>query len=201
MKLAQGFSNRNCFAEGKQAVGMKTSGKRPKSIPLGYFREIRWLWLRSMRLHGSCWIPREEISGEQYLTFLILDKSSVDRISTTDNIQEKRWGALGKTNIVAREALVTGDFENSLVRSKKRRTRAKCQVMVVDRNLNQGPDAESPIFTERNGPSMAPTEGKSAFGQSSDEPLSPWTWVFYGEVKPEILEVEVPGDSSYVADL
>jgi glutamate carboxypeptidase len=186
-ETAQGFSTVTVARRGSSGWKLKTSGRQSHSA--GVFRES----VGYGAIYEAARILtefREELAGEQYLTFnpgQIIGGSDI----SYDNITGK-GEALGKTNIVAREALVTGDLR-FLGEEQKERTRAKMQE-IVDRNLNQT-DAEI-IFTDGI-PSMPPTEGNLRLAKVLNE-LS--LDMGYGEVKPGDPGSRGAGDISYVAD-
>jgi glutamate carboxypeptidase len=186
-ETAQGFSTVTVARRGSSGWKLKTSGRQSHSA--GVFRES----VGYGAIYEAARILtefREELAGEQYLTFnpgQIIGGSDINY----DNITGK-GEALGKTNIVAREALVTGDLR-FLGEEQKERTRAKMQE-IVDRNLNQT-DAEI-TFTDGI-PSMPPTEGNLRLAKVLNE-LS--LDMGYGEVKPGDPGSRGAGDISYVAD-
>jgi glutamate carboxypeptidase len=186
-ETAQGFGTVTVARRGSSGWKLKTSGRQSHSS--GVFRES----VGYGAIYEAARILtefREELAGEQYLTFnpgQIIGGSDI----SYDNITGK-GEALGKTNIVAREALVTGDLR-FLGEEQKERTRAKMQE-IVDRNLNQT-DAEI-TFTDGI-PSMPPTEGNLRLAKVLNE-LS--FDMGYGEVKPGDPGSRGAGDISYVAD-
>jgi glutamate carboxypeptidase len=186
-ETAQGFSTVTVARRGSSGWRLKTSGRQSHSS--GVFRES----VGYGAIYEAARILtefREELAGEQYLTFnpgQIIGGSDIsyDEINGAGE-------ALGKTNIVAREALVTGDLR-FLGEEQKERTRAKMQE-IVDRNLNQT-DAE--IIFKDGIPSMPPTEGNLRMAKILNE-LS--LDMGYGEVKPGDPGSRGAGDVSYVAD-
>ncbi|MBN3583902.1 M20/M25/M40 family metallo-hydrolase [Algoriphagus aestuarii] len=133
---------------------------------------------------------QEGLAGEQYLTFnpgQIIGGSDISYDSETG-----KGEALGKTNIVAREALVTGDLR-FLGEAQKEAARKKMQA-IVDRNLNQT-DAE--IIFEDGLPSMIPTEGNYALAEELNQ-LSQDMGL--GEVKPGDPGSRGAGDISFVSE-
>lgn len=186
-ETAQGFSTVTVARRGSSGWRLKTSGRQSHSS--GVFRES----VGYGAIYEAARILtefREELAGEQYLTF-----NPGQIIGGSDISYDEITGAgeaLGKTNIVAREALVTGDLR-FLGEEQKERTRAKMQE-IVDRNLNQT-DAE---ITFKDGiPSMPPTEGNLRLAKVLNE-LS--IDMGYGEVKPGDPGSRGAGDVSYVAD-
>lgn len=186
-ETAQGFSTVTVARRGSSGWQLRTSGKQSHSS--GVFRES----VGYGAIYEAARILtefREELAGEQYLTFnpgQIIGGSDI----SYDNINGK-GEALGKTNIVAREALVTGDLR-FLGEEQKELARAKMQA-IVDRNLNQT-DAE--IIFKDGIPSMPPTEGNLQLAKILNE-LS--MDMGYGEVKPGDPGSRGAGDVSYVAD-
>jgi glutamate carboxypeptidase len=186
-ETAQGFSAVTVARRGSSGWRLKTSGKQSHSS--GVFRES----VGYGAIYEAARILtefQEELAGEQYLTFnpgQIIGGSDI----SYDEINGK-GAALGKTNIVAREALVTGDLR-FLGEAQKEKARAKMQE-IVDRNLNQT-DAE--IIFKDGIPSMPPTEGNLRLAKILNE-LS--TDMGYGEVKPGDPGSRGAGDVSYVAD-
>lgn len=186
-ETAQGFSTVTVARRGSSGWRLKTSGRQSHSS--GVFRES----VGYGAIYEAARILtefREELAGEQYLTFnpgQIIGGSDISYDEITGKGQ-----ALGKTNIVAREALVTGDLR-FLGEAQKERVRSKMQE-IVDRNLNQT-DAE---ITFSDGiPSMPPTEGNLRLAAVLNE-LS--IDMGYGEVKPGDPGSRGAGDISYVAD-
>lgn len=186
-ETAQGFSTVTVARRGSSGWRLKTAGRQSHSS--GVFRES----VGYGAIYEAARILtefREELAGEQYLTFnpgQIIGGSDISYDEITGAGQ-----ALGKTNIVAREALVTGDLR-FLGEEQKENARAKMQE-IVDRNLNQT-DAE---ITFKDGiPSMPPTEGNLRLAKILNE-LS--IDMGYGEVKPGDPGSRGAGDVSYVAD-
>lgn len=133
---------------------------------------------------------QEELAGEQYLTFnpgQIIGGSDI-----TYNSETGKGEALGKTNIVAREAMVTGDLR-FLGEEQKENARVKMQ-SIVNRHLNQ---TNAEIIFEDGLPSMIPTEGNYKLAETLSE-LS--IDMGLGEVKPGDPGSRGAGDISYVAD-
>lgn len=133
---------------------------------------------------------REQLAGQQYLTFnpgQFIGGSDV----SMDQISGK-GEALGKTNIIAREAIVTGDLR-FLGEAQKDAARAKMREIVAN-NLSQ----TTAEITFKDGiPSMSPTEGNLALAKQLNQ-LS--LRMGYGEVKPGDPGSRGAGDISYVAD-
>lgn len=186
-ETAQGFSTVTVARRGSSGWTLKTSGRQSHSS--GVFRESVGYGAiyEAARILTSF---QEELAGEQYLTFnpgQIIGGSDI----SYDNINGK-GEALGKTNIVAREALVTGDLR-FLGEEQKERTRAKMQE-IVDQNLNQT-DAE---ITFKDGiPSMPPTEGNMALAKTLNQ-LS--LDMSLGEVVPGDPGSRGAADIAFIAD-
>ncbi|TFV93547.1 M20 family peptidase [Algoriphagus kandeliae] len=187
-ETAQGFNSVTVARRGSSGWTLKTSGRQSHSS--GVFRE----GVGYGAIYEAARILtefREELAGEQYLTF-----NPGQIIGGSDISYDEKTGkgeALGKTNIVAREAYVTGDLR-FLGEEQKERTRAKMQE-IVDRNLNQT-DAE---ITFRDGiPSMSPRaenyELAAVLNQVSLD-------MGLGEVKPGDPGSRGAADIAYVADI
>lgn len=186
-ETAQGFSTVTVARRGSSGWTLKTTGRQSHSS--GVFRESVGYGAiyEAARILTSF---QEELAGEQYLTFnpgQIIGGSDI----SYDNINGK-GEALGKTNIVAREALITGDLR-FLGEEQKERTRAKMQE-IVDQNLNQT-DAE---ITFKDGiPSMPPTEGNMALAKTLNQ-LS--LDMSLGEVVPGDPGSRGAADIAFIAD-
>jgi len=186
-ETSQSFGITTVARRGSSGWTLKTTGRQSHSS--GVFRES----VGYGAIYEAARILtefQEELSGEQYLTFnpgQIIGGSDISYNSETG-----KGEALGKTNIVAREALVTGDLR-FLGEAQKNAAREKMQA-IVDRNLNQT-DAE--IIFEDGLPSMVPTEGNMALAGILDK-LSQDMGL--GEVKPGDPGSRGAGDISFVAD-
>lgn len=186
-ETAQGFNTVTVARRGSSGWKLKTSGKQSHSS--GVFKES----VGYGAIYEAARILtefREELAGEQYLTFnpgQIIGGSDI----TYDDISGK-GEALGKTNIVAREALVTGDLR-FLGEEQKTKAREKMQV-IVDRNLNQT-DAEI-IFSDGL-PSMVPSEGNYALAEQLSQLSKD---MGFGEVKPGDPGSRGAGDISIVSE-
>lgn len=186
-ETSQSFGITTVARRGSSGWTLKTTGRQSHSS--GVFRES----VGYGAIYEAARILtefQEELAGEQYLTFnpgQIIGGSDISYNSETG-----KGEALGKTNIVAREALVTGDLR-FLGEEQKNSARAKMQT-IVDRNLNQT-DAE--IIFEDGLPSMVPTEGNMALAGILDQ-LSQDMGL--GEVKPGDPGSRGAGDISFVAD-
>ena len=105
---------------------------------------------------------REELSGEKYLTFnpgLILGGSDIQY-----DEKKAKGEAIGKTNIISPEVIVTGDLR-FLTEIQKENAREKMRAIVA-KNLN-GSKAE--IVFEDGIPSMEPTAGNNRLLQIVDQ--------------------------------
>lgn len=186
-ETTQSFGIATVARRGSSGWTLRTSGRQSHSS--GVFRES----VGYGAIYEAARILtefQEELAGEEYLTFnpgQIIGGSDISYNSETG-----KGEALGKTNIVAREALVTGDLR-FLGEAQKNAARAKMQT-IVDRNLNQT-DAE--ITFEDGLPSMVPTEGNMALAGILNE-LS--LDMGLGEVKPGDPGSRGAGDISFVAD-
>ncbi|EKB48942.1 M20/M25/M40 family metallo-hydrolase [Cecembia lonarensis] len=186
-ETAQGFNIATVARRGASGWTLKTTGRQVHSS--GVFRESVGYGAiyEAARILNAF---REELAGEQYLTFnpgQFIGGSDIgyDEISGEGK-------ALGKTNIVAREALVTGDLR-FLGEPQKEAAREKMR-KIVAANLN-GTTAE--IVFKDGIPSMPPTSGNYALVDvlnrvSLDMGL--------GAVKAGDPGSRGAGDISYVAD-
>lgn len=186
-ETTQSFGIATVARRGSSGWKLKTSGKQSHSS--GVFRES----VGYGAIYEAARILtefQEELAGEQYLTFnpgQIIGGSDISY-----NTETGKGEALGKTNIVAREAFVTGDLR-FLGEEQKTAARAKMKA-IVDRHLNQT-DAE--ITFEDGLPSMIPTEGNMALAETLNQ-LSQDMGL--GEVKPGDPGSRGAGDISFVAD-
>ena len=186
-ETAQGFNIATVARRGASGWTLKTTGRQVHSS--GVFRESVGYGAiyEAARILNAF---REELAGEQYLTFnpgQFIGGSDIgyDEISGEGK-------ALGKTNIVAREAFVTGDLR-FLGEPQKEAAREKMR-KIVAANLN-GTTAE--IVFKDGIPSMPPTSGNYALVDvlnrvSLDMGL--------GAVKAGDPGSRGAGDISYVAD-
>ncbi len=186
-ETTQSFGIATVARRGSSGWKLKTSGKQSHSS--GVFRES----VGYGAIYEAARILtefQEELAGEQYLTFnpgQIIGGSDISY-----NAETGKGEALGKTNIVAREAFVTGDLR-FLGGEQKAAARIKMQ-RIVDRHLNQT-DAE--ITFEDGLPSMIDTEGNMALAETLNQ-LSQDMGL--GEVKPGDPGSRGAGDISFVAD-
>lgn len=171
---------------GSSGWTLKTSGKQAHSS--GIFRdEVGYGAIYEAARILTAF--REELANEQYLTFN--PGQFIGGSDITYNAELGSGEALGKSNIIAREALVTGDLR-FLGEEQKIRAREKMQ-KIVNENLSQT-DAEI-IF--RDGiPSMVPTPGNYALAEQLSQ-LSQDMGL--GEVKPGDPGSRGAGDISFIA--
>lgn len=186
-ETAQGFSTVTVARRGASGWKLKTTGRQSHSS--GVFRES----VGYGAIYEAARILtefQETLSGEQYLTF-----NPGQFIGGSDVSLNEISGAgtaLGKTNIVAREAIVTGDLR-FLGEAQKEATRAKMREIVA-RNLNQ---TQAEILFTDGIPSMAPTEGNYALAETLNKVSMD---MGFGPVKPGDPGSRGAGDISYVAD-
>lgn len=186
-ETAQGFGTVTVARRGSSGWTLKTSGKQSHSS--GVFRENVGYGAiyEAARILDEF---REELAGEQYLTFNPGQFIGGSDISF-DPVSGK-GEALGKTNIVSREAMVTGDLR-FLGEEQKEAVREKMKVIVA-RHLNQ---TNAEIIFEDGLPSMKPSEGNYELAKflntvSLDMGM--------GEVKPGDPGSRGAGDISFVAE-
>lgn len=186
-ETAQGFNIATVARRGASSWTLKTTGKQVHSS--GVFREsvgYGAIYEASRILDQF----REELAEEQYLTFNPGQFIGGSDISYNELSGEGK--ALGKTNIVAREAFVTGDLR-FLGEPQKEAAREKMR-NIASKNLN-GATAE--INFEDGIPSMPPTDGNMAL-------VSILTKVSmdlgFGEVQAGDPGSRGAGDISYVAE-
>ena len=186
-ETAQGFSTATVARRGASGWTLKTFGRQSHSS--GVFRE----GVGYGAIYEAARILtefQETLSGEQYLTFN--PGQFIGGSDVSLNEVSGAGTALGKTNIVAREAIVTGDLR-FLGEAQKEAARAKMREIVA-KNLNQT-QAEI-IFTDGI-PSMAPTEGNYALAEALNQVSMD---MGFGPVKPGDPGSRGAGDISYVAD-
>ncbi|MFC3879399.1 M20/M25/M40 family metallo-hydrolase [Algoriphagus namhaensis] len=187
-ETAQGFSTVTVARRGSSGWTLKTTGRQSHSS--GVFRESVGYGAiyEAARILNEF---REAMVGEEYLTFnpgQIIGGSDI----SYDDITGK-GEALGKTNIVAREAIITGDLR-FLGEDQKERTRATMR-QIVEKNLNQT-DAEINFYDGI--PSMPPTDGNMELAAMLNK-LS--LDMGLGEVKPGNPGSRGAADIAFVADL
>jgi glutamate carboxypeptidase len=186
-ETAQGFSTATVARRGASGWTLKTTGRQSHSS--GVFRE----GVGYGAIYEAARILtefQETLSGEQYLTFnpgQFIGGSDV----SLDEISGK-GSALGKTNIVAREAIVTGDLR-FLGEAQKEAARVKMREIVA-KNLHQT-DAEITFYDYI--PSMEPTEGNYALAEFLSQVSQD---MGYGPVKAGDPGSRGAGDISFVAE-
>ncbi|MGY6743787.1 MAG: M20/M25/M40 family metallo-hydrolase [Cecembia sp.] len=186
-ETAQGFNIATVARRGASGWTLKTTGRQVHSS--GVFRESVGYGAiyEAARILN---VFREELAGEQYLTFnpgQIIGGSDISYDALSGEGK-----ALGKTNIVAREAFVTGDLR-FLGEPQKEAAREKMR-QIVAQNLN-GTTAE--IQFEDGIPSMPPTEGNMSLVTVLDRVSQD---LGFGEVRAGDPGSRGAGDISYVAD-
>lgn len=186
-ETAQGFSTVTVARRGASGWTLKTTGRQSHSS--GVFRES----VGYGAIYEAARILtefQETLAGEQYLTF-----NPGQFIGGSDVSLNEISGAgtaLGKTNIVAREAIVTGDLR-FLGEAQKEAARAKMREIVA-KNLNQ---TQAEILFTDGIPSMAPTKGNYALAETLNKVSLD---MGFGPVKPGDPGSRGAGDISYVAD-
>jgi glutamate carboxypeptidase len=186
-ETAQGFSTATVARRGASGWTLKTTGRQSHSS--GVFRE----GVGYGAIYEAARILtefQETLSGEQYLTFN--PGQFIGGSDVSFNEISGAGTALGKTNIVAREAIVTGDLR-FLGEAQKEAARAKMREIVA-KNLNQ---TQAEILFTDGIPSMAPTEGNYALAETLNKVSMD---MGFGPVKPGDPGSRGAGDISYVAD-
>ncbi|MDP2040875.1 MAG: M20/M25/M40 family metallo-hydrolase [Algoriphagus sp.] len=186
-ETAQGFSTATVARRGASGWTLKTTGRQSHSS--GIFRE----GVGYGAIYEAARILtefQETLSGEQYLTFN--PGQFIGGSDVSFNEISGAGTALGKTNIVAREAIVTGDLR-FLGEAQKEAARAKMREIVA-KNLNQ---TQAEILFTDGIPSMAPTEGNYALAETLNKVSMD---MGFGPVKPGDPGSRGAGDISYVAD-
>jgi glutamate carboxypeptidase len=185
-ETAQGFGGATVARRGASGWTLKTSGKQGHSSGVFSQNAGYGAIYEAARILNEF---REALAGEKYLTFnpgQIVGGSDVNINSSTG-----AGSSLGKTNIVAREAIVTGDLR-FLGEAQKEAARAKMREIVA-KNLHQT-DAE---ITFSDGiPSMEPTPGNYALAETLSLVSQD---LGYGPVKPGDPGSRGAGDISFVA--
>lgn len=186
-ETAQGFDIATVARRGASGWVLKTTGRQMHSS--GVFKEnagFGAIYEASRILNEF----RVQLSDEQYLTF-----NPGQFIGGSDVSYSEETGkgeALGKTNIVSREALVTGDLR-FLGEPQKEAAREKMR-NIVSQNLNR---TTAKIEFEDGIPSMPPTKGNLALvdilSQASLD-------MGYGQVRAGDPGSRGAGDISYVAE-
>lgn len=186
-ETAQGFSTVTVARRGASGWRLKTTGKQSHSSGVFGQNAGYGAIYEAARIINEF---REALAGEKYLTFnpgQFIGGSDI----TYDEITGK-GEALGKTNIVAREAMVTGDLR-FLGEAQKEAARAKMREIVA-KNLHQT-QAEISFYDYI--PSMEPTEGNYALGEILNQISQD---MGFGEVKPGDPGSRGAGDISFVAE-
>lgn len=186
-ETAQGFNIATVARRGASSWTLKTAGRQVHSS--GVFRESVGYGAiyEAARILNAF---REELAGEQYLTF-----NPGQLVGGSDITYDEETGAssaLGKTNIVAREAFVTGDLR-FLGEDQKEKAREKMRE-IVSRHLN---GTTASIFFEDGIPSMPPTPGNYALVDVLSKVSQD---LGFGEVNAGDPGSRGAGDISYVAD-
>jgi glutamate carboxypeptidase len=185
-ETAQGFGGATVARRGASGWTLKTSGKQGHSSGVFSQNAGYGAIYEAARILNEF---REALAGEKYLTF-----NPGQFVGGSDVSINSRTGAgssLGKTNIVAREAIVTGDLR-FLGEAQKEAARAKMREIVA-KNLHQT-DAE---ITFSDGiPSMEPTPGNYALAETLSLVSQD---LGYGPVKPGDPGSRGAGDISFVA--
>ena len=186
-ETAQGFNTVTVARRGASTWTLKTTGNQSHSS--GVFKET----VGYGAIYEAARILtefQETLAGETYLTFnpgQIVGGSDISYDAITG-----KGEALGKTNIVAREALVTGDLR-FLGEAQKEAARAKMRE-IVSKNLNHT-DAE--ISFKDGIPSMSPSDGNYALAEILNQISLD---MGFGQVSPGDPGSRGAGDISYVAD-
>lgn len=185
-ETAQGFSTVTVARRGASGWTLKTSGKQSHSSGVFSQNAGYGAIYEAARILDDF---RESLAGEKYLTFNPGQFIGGSDISY-DNVTGK-GEALGKTNIIAREAFVTGDLR-FLGEAQKEAARQKMQA-IVDKHL---PQTNAEITFNDGLPSMEPSEGNYALAKILNDVSVD---LGYGEVKPGDPGSRGAGDISFVA--
>ncbi len=186
-ETAQGFNIATVARRGASSWTLKTTGKQVHSS--GVFREsigYGAIYEASRILNEF----REELAGERYLTFN--PGQFIGGSDITYNELSGEGKALGKTNIVAREAFVTGDLR-FLGEPQKEAAREKMREIAA-KNLN---GTTSEIKFQDGIPSMPPTEGNMALVSILNKVS---VEMGFGKVEAGDPGSRGAGDISYVAE-
>jgi glutamate carboxypeptidase len=185
-ETAQGFGGATIARRGASGWTLKTSGKQGHSSGVFGQNAGYGAIYEAARILNEF---REALAGERYLTFnpgQFVGGSDVSINSSTG-----AGSSLGKTNIVAREAIVTGDLR-FLGEAQKEAARAKMREIVA-KNLHLT-DAE---ITFSDGiPSMEPSPGNYALAETLSLVSQD---LGYGPVKPGDPGSRGAGDISFVS--
>jgi len=185
-ETAQGFGGATIARRGASGWTLKTTGKQGHSSGVFGQNAGYGAIYEAARILNEF---REALAGERYLTFnpgQFVGGSDVSINSSTG-----AGSSLGKTNIVAREAIVTGDLR-FLGEAQKEAARTKMREIVAN-NLHLT-DAE---ITFSNGiPSMEPSPGNYALAETLSLVSQD---LGYGPVKPGDPGSRGAGDISFVS--
>ena len=185
-ETAQGFGGATVARRGASGWTLKTSGKQGHSSGVFGQNAGYGAIYEAARILNEF---REALAGEKYLTFnpgQIVGGSDVNINSSTG-----AGSSLGKTNIVARETIVTGDLR-FLGEAQKEAARAKMREIVA-KNLH----LTDAVITFSDGiPSMEPTPGNYALAETLSLVSQD---LGYGPVKPGDPGSRGAGDISFVA--
>ena len=185
-ETAQGFGGATVARRGASGWTLKTSGKQGHSSGVFGQNAGYGAIYEAVRIVNEF---REALAGEKYLTFNPGQFIGGSDVSINPNTGA--GSSLGKTNIVAREAIVTGDLR-FLGEAQKEAARAKMRE-IVSNNLHQT-DAEITFYDYI--PSMEPTPGNYALAETLSLVSQD---LGYGPVKPGDPGSRGAGDISFVA--
>lgn len=186
-ETAQSFSLATVARRGASGWTLKTEGKQGHSS--GIFRETVGYGAiyEAARILNDF---REQLGGEKYLTF-----NPGQIMGGSDVVWNEETGegkVLGKTNIVSREAIVTGDLR-FLGEDQKNNARKKMSE-IVNNNLNE---TKATIEFQDGIPSMSPKEGNYKLVEKLNDVS---LMMGYGEVKAGDPGSRGAGDISYVGE-
>jgi glutamate carboxypeptidase len=185
-ETAQGFGGATVARRGASGWNLKTSGKQGHSSGVFGQNAGYGAIYEAARILNEF---REALAGERYLTFnpgQFIGGSDVSINSSTG-----AGNSLGKTNIVAREAIVTGDLR-FLGEAQKEAARAKMREIVA-KNLHL---TDAKITFSDGIPSMEPTPGNYALAETLSLVSQD---LGYGPVKPGDPGSRGAGDISFVS--
>jgi len=185
-ETAQGFGGATVARRGASGWTLKTSGKQGHSSGVFGQNAGYGAIYEAARILNEF---REALAGEKYLTFnpgQFVGGSDVSINSSTG-----AGSSLGKTNIVARETIVTGDLR-FLGDAQKEAARAKMREIVAN-NLRQ---TNAEITFSDGIPSMEPTPGNYALAETLSLVSQD---LGFGPVKPGDPGSRGAGDISFVA--
>ena len=185
-ETAQGFGGATVARRGASGWTLKTSGKQGHSSGVFGQNAGYGAIYEAARIVNEF---REALAGEKYLTFNPGQFIGGSDVSINPNTGA--GSSLGKTNIVAREAIVTGDLR-FLGEAQKEAARAKMREIVAN-NLHQT-DAEITFYDYI--PSMEPTPGNYALAETLSLVSQD---LGYGPVKPGDPGSRGAGDISFVS--